>query len=219
MMRSILLILIITLNATHLQAQDPPPRHYEELADSLLKLAGKTLVAYESWYIRFDYTMENSQFDTSELLKGELYTKGDSYHMKLGDHLFISDGETVWSYLSDIHEVHINLAEYVEDALTPTSILKNFEEAFRSLWIRTELHKGKTVHLIDLVPNQHQEFFKYRLALDQSNYRIVYTTAFDRHGGTYHYEITQMTSNPVIPQNHFTFDIASFPGVEVVDLR
>lgn len=218
-MRISFFILLITLNLGQLHSQEAPPRYYEELADSLLQLASQTIGAYPSWFIRFDYIMENTQSDTREQLSGKLYTKGDSYHMKLGDNLFISDGHTVWSYISDIHEVHINLAEYVEDALTPTSILENFSEAFRSRWIRTEPHKRKTVHLIDLVPDSPQAFFKYRVALDQSSHQIVYTRAYDRHGGTYHYEITHMSTNPDIPQGLFKFDVALFPGIEVVDLR
>ena len=218
-MKIIIILLITLMVAPILNAQDDAPRYYENKADSLLQLASETLASFASWYIRFEYTMENTQYDDRETLSGELYTRGDSYHMKLGDNLFISDGHTVWSYLANIHEVHINLAEYVEDAPTPTSVLGNFSEEFRSRWIRTEIYRDKSVHLIDMIPNTPQAFFKYRVAVDHNNHQIIYTTAYDRQGGTYQYEITHMNTRPEIPAGLFSFDPASLPGVEVVDLR
>lgn len=213
---SLLILLLCTLP---LMAQNDTDRQYEQKGEELMRQAAEKLKSYEALKISFTFRMENESQAIDEEMKGTLISQGDKYYMDAGEHILISDGETVWTYMPEIEEVQVNLVENTEGGLTPTSILETFEEDFRSKFIRQESYKGKQVNLIDLVPTQPQAFFKFRVALDATSGMIVYTTAYDRQGGTYTYSIDQLQVNPKIPANQFSFNLNDYPGVEVIDLR
>ncbi len=194
-------------------------RIYEEKARQILKEASEKIRAHESLYIGFDYILEDTQTGSDEQTGGVLYTRGDKYYMQLGSHYFISDGETAWVFMEDVNEVHISLAEEADNTITPSSLLQNFATGFRSKWIREEIHDGKNVHIIDLVPIDPQAFFKYRLAIEDARKQLLYTEAHDRQGGIYRYEVRVYEPNPQLPEDQFVFDPGQYPGIEVVDLR
>jgi outer membrane lipoprotein carrier protein len=219
---NILIFLCMTIfHAAYVIAdqQSQPSRIYEEKGDQLMKSASEKLRSFTSLKIVFTYVMENSNMDIDEKMEGILYSKGDKYRMQVGSNLFISDGETIWSYMEDIDEVHINLVENTELALTPTSLLEEFDTQYRSTFIRQEQHSGRLVDIIDLIPNNSQVFFKYRIAIDSGTKMMAYAIAYDRHGGTYTYTIDSYETNPSIPNATFSFSPANFPGIEVIDLR
>ena len=140
--------------------------------------------------------------------------------MIVGDNVFISDGETVWNYLDDMYEIHINYVENMEGGLTPTTLLDNFDEEYRGRFVRQESFNGKTVDIIDLIPNTPQSFFKYRVALNASDHMLVYTIAYDRHGGTYTYTLGKTRTNHEIDDKLFVFNRADFPSdIDIIDLR
>lgn len=204
-------------------AQQPAPqqqtRVYEERGAQLLKTASEKLKALKSVKITFTYEMANERQDIEEIMEGVLFSQGNKYNMKVGDNQFISDGTNVWSYMEEIGEVQVNLVENTDGALTPTSILEEFDQQYKSTFIRQESHLGRQVDIVDLVPNQPQTFFKYRLALDARTNMMVYAIAYDRHGGTYTYSIKSLESNISIPPATFSFIPGNFPGIEVIDLR
>ncbi len=212
-------LLILLFSTLPLMAQNTTERQAETKGKELLEQAARKLKSYDALKISFTFRMINESQGIDEEIKGTLISQGDKYYMDAGEHVFISDGETVWTYMTEIDEVHVNLVENTEGGLTPTSILQSFEEDFRSKFIRQESYLGRQVNLIDLVPTTPQAFHKYRVALDAETAMIVYTTAFDRQGGTYTYTLNDLQANPSIPASQFTFNIDDYPGVEVIDLR
>ncbi|TVQ12352.1 MAG: hypothetical protein EA361_11155 [Bacteroidetes bacterium] len=220
-MRKITLIAAMLLVNLHMvAAQTPPETAHEQKANELLKKASALVKGYSSMEIEFSYIMENTQMDITERMSGKIYSKGDKYRMVLGDNVFISDGKTVWNYIDDLYEIHINSIENTEGGLTPTALIEDFENEYRGKFIRQESHKGKLVDIIDLVPLAPQSFFKYRLALDARDHSIVYTIAYDRHGGTYTYNIDSLKPAKDIPNSMFVFNRSDYPeNVDVIDLR
>jgi outer membrane lipoprotein carrier protein len=219
--KTLLFLCMVTLHAASLFAnqQSQPSRAYEEKGAQLMKNASEKLKSLSSLKIDFTYVMENSTIDIHEKMEGSLVSKGDKYRMHVGDNLFISDGETVWSYMEDIDEVHINHVENTEGALTPTSLLEEFDTQFRSTFIRQEQHLGRLVDIIDLIPHNAQVFFKYRVAIDSNTNMMAYAIAYDRHGGTYTYTVNRYENNLPIPDSNFSFSPSTYPGVEIIDLR
>jgi len=215
----IVLLSALLFNSIMLHGQSQPARAFEEKGVELVKKASEKLRSFGSVKIDFTYEMNNTNLDIRETMSGTLVSKGDKYHMKVGSNLFISDGTTMWSYLDDLDEVHISLVENSEGAITPTSILEEFDAQFRATFIRQEQTQGKTVDIIDLVPTTPQVFFKYRLAIDARNHLMVYAIAQDRQGGTYTYTINKLEQNPGVSDSMFIFPLSAYPGVEIIDLR
>lgn len=216
---SILCITLLSLPVFIHAQQTQAPRHYEEKGEALLRRASEKLKSFQTMRVQFSYIMENTSQNINERMDGTLLSKGDQYHMQVGDNLFISDGTNMWTFLEEIDEVHISLLADSEGGMTPTSILNEFDSQFTAKFIRQERHEGKLVDIIDLVPKQPQPFFKYRVALNAADQMLVYATAFDRHGGTYTYNILRFETNVAVDPGSFRFDVSKFPGIEVIDLR
>lgn len=217
-----LLIVLWTMSLTNAQAaphQDQPPRAFEEKGTGLLKKASEKLRSFNTVKIAFSYVMENPNQDIREEMSGTLVSKGEKYHMSVGSNVFISDGTTVWAYMEDLDEVHVNLVENSDGALTPTSILEEFDTQFKATFIRQEQQQGKLVDIIDLVPHAPQVFFKYRVALNARDNTMVHATAYDRHGGSYTYTINKFETNTPVADTLFTFSESEYPDVDVIDLR
>ncbi|MFO8067357.1 MAG: outer membrane lipoprotein carrier protein LolA [Bacteroidales bacterium] len=219
MRKKLLISISIIFLSFSLFGQDTHKTPYEIKGEDLTKKAAQKIRDYESLKVEFTYIMENSSMDIYESLEGTLFSKGSKYYMEVGNNIFISDGTTIWNYVDDLEEVQISSAEDAEGGLTPTLILEEFEDQFKATFIREETHKGKKVDIIDLVPETPQTFFKYRLALGSNDQMIAYTIAYDRHGGTYTYNLDNMQTNISIPDSKFKFDESKFPNAFINDLR
>ncbi len=220
MRKTTIMMALVVMGLQMAVAQTNHETAYEQKANELLSKASGVIKAYTSMEIEFSYVMENTQMDITERMSGKIYSKGDKYRMILGDNIFISDGKTVWNYIDDLYEIHINSIENTEGGLTPTALIEDFENEYRGKFIRQENHKGRMVDIIDLVPITPQSFFKYRLALDARDHSIVYTIAYDRHGGTYTYNIDALKPNVSISDSMFVFNRSDFPeAADVIDLR
>ncbi len=220
MRKTTLLIALFFVGIQLAATQDSPETAYEQKATELLQKAAAKIKAYDSMEIDFSYVMENTEMDITERMSGKIFSKGDKYRMILGENVFISDGTTAWNYIDDLYEIQINHIENTEGGLTPTALIEDFETEYRGKFIKQENHEGKSVDIIDLVPQTPQSFFKYRLALDANDHSIVYTIAYDRHGGTYTYNIENLKPNTSIPDSRFVFNRSDFPeNAEVIDLR
>lgn len=201
------------------QDTDTPGR-YEQRALDILENSRVLFNSFDTFHAEFEYASSAGGFSQRLNDGGSLYTKGSKYYMKLDGNIFVSDGSTVWSFVEEINEVHISTVYDSEGIITPTSLLDNYQDAFQPLWIRQELHRGKDVHVIDLVPEDpHTPFSKYRIAIEADNGMIAYVVAYDRQGGTYTYTITETTINPDLPEAVFAFNPDEYPGIEVIDLR
>ncbi|MBW6478498.1 MAG: outer membrane lipoprotein carrier protein LolA [Bacteroidales bacterium] len=219
MIKKILPFIALLLSATLYAQTDHHPRA-EQIASELLTKASSKIKSFRTMEVEFTYKMENTAMEIVETMTGKIYSKGDKYRMVIGDNVFISDGETVWNYLDDMYEIHINYVENMEGGLTPTALLDNFDDEYRGRFVRQETFDGKTVDIIDLVPNAPQSFFKYRVALNASDQMLVYTIAYDRHGGTYTYTLGRTRTNHEVDDRLFAFNRADFPSdVDIIDLR
>lgn len=212
-------ITVISLLSCLLYAQETPKTPYEIKGEELISKAGEKIRGYKSLKVNFTYIMENNSMDINESMEGTLISEDKKYYMEVGDNVFISDGETIWNYVDDMDEVQISYAEDAEGGLTPTSILDEFEEHFKATFIKQIVHNGKKVDIIDLIPNTPQAFFKYRIALNSNDHMIVYSIAYDRHGGTFTYNLDKIQTNLTIPENKFEFKESMFPGAYINDLR
>jgi outer membrane lipoprotein carrier protein len=192
---------------------------YEKKGNELVKTASDKIRSHKSLKIDFTYEMDNKEMDIQESMSGILFSEGTKYYMEVGDNVFISNGTTIWNYVDDLEEVQISNASDAAGGLTPTQILNDFEEHFKATFIKQEVHKGKKVDIIDLVPKVSQAFFKYRIALDSKDQMIVYSIAYDRHGGTYTYNLNKVQINPTIAVEKFSFDKSKFPNAYINDLR
>lgn len=132
----------------------------------------------------------------------------------------ISDGKSQWTYTVKDKEAELNDVDKGEDSLNPAQIFTIYEHGYKYVYNGDETIDGKLCQVIDLSPEDaNKAFFKVRLTIDKAKKQIHSAMIFDKNGSHYTYTITKLTPNPKLPENLFTFDKKTHPGVEVVDLR
>lgn len=220
MKRIFLMLIGVAIITCTTSAQTEYETRAEKEADRLLDQAREKINSYKTIELGFSYEMDNEDMGIKETMEGKAYLKDDKYRMLVGNNVFVSDGETVWNYIDDLYEIHVNYVENMEGGITPTALLENFEEEYNGKFIRQEPFKRKTVDLIDLIPREPQSFFKYRVALDANNQSLVYTIAYDRHGGKYTYTMTSFKTNHTLDDSLFEFNRGDFPeDADLIDMR
>lgn len=215
----LLFFAFILIQGSHAAKYKQQMGTYEKKAVEILSLAFNKLKAHDAIYMEFSFTSSQSEMAAFDDLSGFLYSKGDKYYIKSGDMHFISDGILAWTFLEDVNEVHISYLEDTEGALSPISIIENFEDDFMPLWLRKDYVNSRKAHIIDMVPIEPHSFSKYRVGIDTESADLLFMTAFDSQGNTYTYAISKIKGSPDISDGLFVFDPNKHPGVEVIDLR
>ncbi len=208
-----LVITFILLPVTTIYAQVDDTKSRE-----ILQKASQLLESYEDITIRFTFNMRNNVHDIDESQSGRAWMKGKMYKINMGEQIMISDGKTAWTYMPQMKEVHIAHVEESDES-NPLEILKNWEENYRSKYIRTESIAGRTIHIIDLVPKEGRSFFRVRVRINKDNNQLVSSTIYDKDSTTFTYIIEEFEANKGLKDSEFTFDPAKHPQVEVIDLR
>ena len=82
--------------------------------------------------------MENKAENINESKDGTIYIKGDKYNLDISGQNVISDGKTIWTYIKDADEIHINNVNPDDESLSFNKLLTNYNKDFRSKLIREE---------------------------------------------------------------------------------
>jgi outer membrane lipoprotein-sorting protein len=164
--------------------------------------------------------MENTTKKINEVKTGNIIVKGDKYRLEITGQTVICDGKTVWTYIKDANEVNIDNMKTDDDAINPTKLLNMYEKNFTYKLIKEATVNGKYVQIIDLKPIKGKKYYKVRLTIDKALLQIVSSVVFDKNQTTtYTYLVTKFTPNFPVTDAGFTFNKASYPGVEVNDMR
>jgi outer membrane lipoprotein carrier protein len=211
------LIAIFILNtlslATLAQSRD------RQASDILEEVTAKTL-AYESISLDFSYHMENPDANINEVTTGKALISGNKYRLDIAGQIIISDGETIWTIITDAEEVQINDAANGDNTFTPTQMLSTYSEEYKSKLLPriTSLH-GKNVHAMELTPNERKSYDRVNLYIDSDTMNLYLIEIFEQSGSKYTYKITRFDTNIEPDKNTFMFSEEEFPGFYVIDMR
>lgn len=207
-------VLAISLSGMKADAQIDNPQ-----TKIIIDGVSATMKAYTTMKIEFTYTMFNAKTNVNNSKTGVIQIKGAKYNLAIGEQIVFCDGKTVWTYLVDEKEVNINNVSTQEDATNPTTILNNYSLNFKPKFIKEVVEGGKTITVIDMAPIKGRSYSKVRLNIDKTAKQITSTIVYDKNGTTYTYKVTKFTANLAMPDTLFTFNKASYPGVEENDMR
>ncbi len=171
--------------------------------------------------IRADFTMKmigtNGKQQATQ--KGSFIMQGKQYHVRLPDQEIISNGQTNWFWLKQANEVQLSNTNASEESMTPASLFTNIHSedyTYRYLGKRTV--GGKHCDIIELKPKKEGSFQRAELAIDAKK-TVAGGNVFEKNGSEVRYEVKNISLNPALGKNEFSFDTKAHPKVEVVDLR
>jgi len=218
--------IIITLVISILSLSVAQTTHDPKAKEILDKLSLK-LKAYTTIRAEFINSIENKLEGIDEAHNGSIMMKGDKYNLKIMGQNIISDGKTVWNYISDANEVQIDNAPTEEEkmeeesVINPATIFTFYEKGFKFQYTTSVMMEGKRCHLIKLHPIKPEDkaYHTIKLIIEEESLEMKMITILGKEGGKYKYQITRFQSNTTIPDKLFLFDKSRHPGIEVVDLR
>ncbi|MFP4470569.1 MAG: LolA family protein [Bacteroidales bacterium] len=213
--KAILLLTVFVMTSWQVQAQSR-----DKQATEILNVVTQKTKAYDDIRLEFEYRMENPDANINEVTEGTAVVSGDKYRLNIAGQTVISDGETVWTVIPDAEEVQVNDAAEGEEVFTPTNLLTNYNEDYKSKLIprKTEIN-GIQVHTLELTPNEKKTFDKVNLYIRKSEMQLYAIEIFDQNGSKYTYSITSFEPNTGVDENTFKFSATEFQDFDVIDMR
>ncbi len=205
----------MTLNAQTSGAQSDPE------AKKILDQASAKIKSYPAITAAFSFELQDAQGKPQGTKKGSFSMKGNKYRVALTGQEIVSDGTTVWTYDKSSNEVTISKVDASSGTVSP-------QKLFTSAYDKDFLYKlngdqkvaGKQVQEIEMTPvDKSLNFHKIYLYIDKATHLVSSGKMLDKSGSRYIYSIGSINGKTPVPDATFTFNKATHPGVEEVDLR
>lgn len=186
---------------------------------SLLDEVSAKTKSYKSIKADFSYTMENKQAKIHEERTGTLLLSGDKYRLTASGQVVICDGKTIWTYIKESNEVQINLLDTKDDSFTPSKLLSSYSSNYKSKIVKDRMQTDPNLETFELTPNAPKNFTKALLVVDKARKQVKTFVLYDKNGNIFTYKVAKFQTDVPVTSSDFTFDPASFPGVEIIDMR
>lgn len=196
-----------------------------EKAQNQLKSLAQTLQSAKNIRIQFTLAQNTEKASSSKSdaektvlsqpKQGTLWISENKFRLMLDGQIIINDGKTLYTYLPQANEIQINDASASENELNPLTLLKTYQQNYRSKYIREE--NGYLI--VDLLPLNENRFYKIRLEISTSSNSLRSISLYDRNGNTTTYQIDKFELNKDVDPSIFTFNPDDYKNAEVVDLR
>lgn len=192
-----------------------------EKAKSILDEVTEKTKSYPSIIADFSLSMENLQEGISEVYDGSIILKGDKYKVSVMDVVKYFDGTLMYEHMLDAEEVNITEPDpESEETLNPATIFTIYQEGYKFNYVGDGTAMGKSCHEIDLYPeNRDKPFSRIKLLIFKDNLQLYSLRQVGKDGNNYTVTIKQMSTDKTVDDKTFTFDQASHPNVDVIDMR
>lgn len=188
-------------------------------AEKLLEAVINKTTSYSNFKANMAITMVNTEMNIDEKKSGIIYVKGDAYRIEMEGQTIISDGKTLWTYLPDSEEVMVSDVEESDESISPTRILTKYNEDYKARFDPDSKYKNASVKAIILKATDGKNFDKISVTVNADKLSLESFSMYDKDGNVFTYQIISLEPNLDLPANTFVFDVNSYPGVEVVDMR
>lgn len=190
-------------------------------AKKVLDAVSAKFKTFKSLKGNFTLEVKDGSGKTQGKKTGMVYMKGIKYRVSITGQEIFCDGKTVWTFDKSANEVSVSAFENNPGSITPQKLFTNFyDKDFLYKLNGDKSVAGKTVQEIELTPtDKGKPFFKVLLQVDKASKMINATQIFEKTGNRYQYSLSNVSTNAMIGDDMFVFDVKKYPGVEVIDLR
>jgi outer membrane lipoprotein-sorting protein len=215
------LLLSIIAFATITSSIAQKSEQVDKKAKGILNKVSEKFRKYKSLKATFIITIENQQDKSSEVQKGTIQLKGDKYRLNVADQDIVSDGRTVWTYMKDVNEIQVNNAVKDSNSITPANFLTLYEKGFLFRFIGEENEKGMAYQLVELIPvdPKKKSVVKVKLKISKKDQMVQQARLIDKNGTIVTYKVEKFFPDSASADSLFNFNVKSYPGAEVIDLR
>ena len=185
--------------------------------DILNKISEKT-GSYKDITAEFSYIY--SKNNNEEFLTGVIYIKEDKYKLEMSDNLYVfNNGSTIWYVMEDLQEIQIVNNDDESSELSPSKIFTIYETGYNHEYIEEIRTKNKTIHHINLTPDNEESIKNIKIYIDGDKLEIETLIIYDLEGGITKYIISEFIPDSNIENQIFNLDIEDYKNMEIIDLR
>jgi outer membrane lipoprotein-sorting protein len=213
-MKNVLFILLTSLSSLTLIGQENDQKGVD-----ILTMIGDETKSYSSMKINFTLNVKSTELNETQ--SGSAYTKESNFYYTTEDREVISDGNSVWTYMTSDNECYIDDIADLSDGINPSEIMTIWEDNFKIKYIEGTKENNELIHKIKLYPSNVKES-KYHtiiLKVNETKKQIVSASIQSKDGMTIKFNISQLTPNVDIDSKLFEWNSNKYPDVEEIDNR
>ncbi len=189
-------------------------------AMNLLNKATATInKSNKSSKIDFTCTLENTQSNKKQDMRGFLLLKGEKFKLSVAGVDTYFDGKTEYVYIPESSEVTVSEpgAEEVKK-INPILVLTSYKSGYKMLHIGETTDNGKNVEIVELYPEDRKSpYSRLSISVDKSTMQPHAIKLQGKNGVNTTVTVLEYTEMP-IEDRQFAFDLGR-KDVEVIDLR
>lgn len=211
MKQTVSVFLLALLSVTVAAQKDPE-------AVRVLSEFSKKATSASSVKIDFDIIAYDAQEDEETEMRGTAVIRGDSYRLTLPDNIIWNDGKAAWNYTPEVKEVVITAPDPSDESFIarPSLLFSMHEKGYK---VRL-LEQNSAEWIIDLYPEEiHTNLVRIRMAVGKDLYDLRSAEYRTKDGMTVTLTAKKYDLSFSPPAGYFTFNIADYKGVEVIDMR
>ena len=170
---------------------------------------------------KFNFKLEIKSEDINEVQNGYALIENEKFYYKTEEREVICDGVNVWTYLPEDNECYIDLLEDLDNTLNPSEIFTLWKEGFKFKYMNKTIVNNQTIHKIKMFPSKPDKINFHTIIMDvnESLKLITEASVKTKDGVTIKTTISNLTSNPKINTNQFSWDADSHPNSDEIDNR
>ena len=151
-------------------------------------------------------------------LTGTLRVKDDAFRLDLGSQVFVTDGETLWSYSSDDQQVVVQAYDPSQVGFSVGQLFTDYLRVFRVTGATSARIGGVAHDVLTLRPREAGSSVRDATLYVRSSDGIpTRVRVHDANGATLAFDLSNVRLNQSMPAS--TFQFSAPRGTEVVDLR
>ena len=205
----ILFTLLILVNFKTIKAQYDPDAL--KVLDAMSNKYRKT----PSFQVTFLQRLINESVKMDEKISGTISVKNNKYVLTIAGQKIYNNGTDVYTYNEELKEVTVNKYQPEESEISIHNIYDLYKEGFKYALISI-MSNGDRIIEMDPI-RKDLSFFKVMMVINSKD-QLKSFTIYERSGNKYVYTIDAFKSLE-LSDSYFTYDIESYPDVEVIDFR
>jgi outer membrane lipoprotein carrier protein len=204
-----------------LQAQNNSLGKNDPEAKKVLDALSAKLKTFKAVQANFVLNVEDSKGKLQGSKNGIVYIKANKYHISITGQEVFSDGKDTWTYDKSSNEVTITKSDPSSQTISPEKFFTDFYDKDFLYKLNGSTKLGdKMVDEVELTPtDKTKSFYKVLLYIDKVKHILISLKWFDNGGNHYTLNTSRLNGNAPLTDTQLSFNKASYPGVEVTDLR
>ncbi len=203
MIRKIIIVLLIVIGATTVQAQN---------AKSLLDEVSKKVQGYSNIVIDFKYSLNNPAENVSQETRGDVTLQGNKYLLKIMGTEQMYDGKKLHIVVPEDEEINISSQDEEDGAsITPSKMLTFYKEGYSYKLDVVKDIKGRKIQFVKLMPiDSKSDLKEILLGIDKQTKHIYKMIQKQNNGTNVTIIVNSFKTNQPLSKTLFVFDESKY---------